>query len=724
MNTKLFRAIRLTCSASANMFTSKTFTRIGAGTLFAAAMISVYGALATRAHGLPSNQRVNLGPEDESAPVAVTVWLKLRNEAALDAMVKQLYDKSSPNYHHWLTPAQYQSQFAPTTQDTVAVANFLAGYNLKVVAADPSNHFVKAEGRVADAQRAFNTQINRVMVNGQVHRVAASEAKVAGSAAALVEAVQGLSDLGGYRTNVTPSKNPDTTLPYDGVSPSSPGSNGLFFSADCLRGVQTVTFTTKGGLPKAIYTGNRYGADIMHPQPPNLPPCGYDAEEVQTAYGLKPLIQSGLDGTGQTIVIVDAFGSNTILADANVFSALNGLPPLRKSGPNANFKILEPTGPTHCGAKNGCIAGNWQFETTLDVEWAHAVAPGAKIVLVLAADNSFVNLDAANHFAIQNQLGSVLSNSFGIPEIVLVQLAPAELNLENRLAKLAAAMGISQNVSTGDSGDNLAVDTADFGLPVTSSGANDSPFVTTVGGTSTFLNRNHSIKLQTGWGLNLTRIADPHPNPPTIPPLLFGFQEGAGGGTSGYFSKPAYQNQLPGNLRKTPDIAMNADPETGNEIIVTPDSVPGHPQTVAVFGGTSLSTPMFSAFWAIANQAAANNGHRGLLGQAAPILYQLSGSAILDVYVPLWATQNNVTGTIYKHSVTEHLGADSLANPQEPDANQYISALFHSPTSTRWDVFTFGTDSSLFTQPGWDSVTGLGTPNGPSFVQAVVAAAH
>lgn len=511
MSIRLFRVIRRSGAASARMVKSRAFTRVSAVALLAAAMVSLYGAFAVPVHGTTSNPRVNLGAENQFAPIGVTVWLKLHNEAALDAMVKDMYDKSSPNYHHWLTPAQYKSQFAPTAQDAATVRDFLASNNLKVVAIDPNHHFVRAEGQVGDAQRAFNTQINRVMVNGEVHRVAASQATISGPTSAMVEAVQGLSDVGSYRANVTPSKNPDTLLAYDGVSPNSAGADGLFFSADCLRGVQTKTFTTNGGLPKATYTGYRYGADVAEAQPPNLPPCGYDANEIQTAYGLKPLIKSGLDGSGQTIVIVDAFGSNTILADANLFSQLNGLPPLKTTGPDANFEIIKPTGPTHCGPKNGCITGNWQYETTLDVEWAHAVAPGAKIILVVAADNSFTNLDAANQYAIDNQLGSVISNSFGIPEIVLVEYAPSELNLENRLAKLAAAMGISQNVSTGDSGDNLALDTAAFGLPVTSSGANDSPFVTTVGGTSTFLNDSNGIKLQTGWDLISRESLKPNP---------------------------------------------------------------------------------------------------------------------------------------------------------------------------------------------------------------------
>jgi len=577
-----------------------------------------------------------------------------------------------------------------------------------------------AKAKVGDAQKAFNVQINRVMVNGVMHRMNASEATVTEAVAPLIATVQGLSDLE-YHAQVTPASDPETRIPYKGLPLTAVGPDGLFFSAECLRPPQLITFKTNKGFPTATYFGNRYGQDIDSPAP-NLPSCGYDAAELQQAYGLNKLYANNLDGAGQTIMIVDAFGSNTIANDANIFSELNGLPALTPS----NFAIFTPNGSATCTATNGCIAGNWQFETTLDVEWAHAIAPGANIVLVLGADASFTNLDIANLFAIENGFGTVLSNSFGISEIALVDFLPSELVVENGISEIAAALGISHNISSGDNGDLLAANNADFGINSVSVLTNaDSPFATGVGGTSTFLDSKHNIKLQTGWGTNFARIANPTPNPPVIPPLFFGFQSGSGGGTSVVYAKPKFQKHLPGKFRQVPDISMNADPDTGVEIIVTPDSVAGHEIDVDVFGGTSLACPMFSAFWAIANQANAQVGG-GPLGQAAPILYQLSGKAITDVNVNPATTLANVTGIILNPPTPPTFESSQfLAQPLENTPPfGFISALFQSSSSTRWDVFTFGTDSSLTTGPGWDNVTGLGTPNGQNFVNEVVKVAQ
>ncbi len=232
---------------------------------------------------------------------------------------------------------------------------------------------------------------------------------------------------------------------------------------------------------------------------------------------------------------------------------------------HSNFTIYYPTGPTNCKG-NTC---GWDVETSLDVEWSHAIAPGANIALVLGLNNDDSNLDLAVLYAIDNLLGNVISNSYGEPEASLVTGDPAELTVKNNINETGAALGISVNYSSGDDGDYLAA----YGATTVSMPAS-SPYATAVGGTSLFLNKDQSIKVQTGWGTNLTRIADTATSgdtgqPPLIPPDFFGFYFGAGGGASSVWPLPPYQESLGGGWRHVPDIAMVADPYTGVEVIDT-----------------------------------------------------------------------------------------------------------------------------------------------------------
>jgi len=646
--------------------------------------------------GRSLSQPQMLGPENLSTQITVNVWLKQRNKAAFDALVHQMYDKNSPNYHHWLTLNEYKQRFAPTEADAAAVRQHLANNNLSIVSTDKFNHVVSARGTVAAVQRAFSVQLNRVSFNGAIHRMPSAEPVIAGAAGNLVAAVQGLADLR-YENFARRRIDPDTGKPEPMVALKKAPTSSIvkFFNANCYTNPQTRSFKTPGGGPRAVYTGARYGNNI-NTDPPSLPPCGYNAPQIQKAYGLKDLYKQKLDGSGQNIVIVDAFGSDTITDDANIFSSINGLPPLTPD----NFQIFYPTGPTSC---NGC---GWDLETSLDVEWSHSVAPGANIALVLAADNSFTNLDLSVLFALETGLGPVISNSYGIGEIILQTYFPSELTVQDTLSQLAASLGVSNNFSTGDVGDF----TPTIGVPTVSMPA-ASPYSVAVGGTSLFLNTDHTIKFQTGWGNNITRIADVSPNPPVIPPLLLGFDGGAGGGASAVFAKPAYQSGLPGSTRMLPDIGYVADSFTGVEVVLTDPSVG---PTIGVVGGTSLSCPMFSALWAIANQAAGT-----WLGQASPLLYNLPSDAITDILAV--SSPNNVTGTVtIPHMPPYTESADSLVQPLE-NTTDYISTVYNSPFSTRWFVLSFGTDTSLTTGPGWDNVTGLGTPNGATFVNDIVA---
>ena len=648
----------------------------------------------------------DMGPAAASDVVSVTLWLREQSTSdAADRLVEQLYDPKSPKFHQWLSDKQ-AAALAPTAAQAEIVKKYLADHSLRVTAVDLNNRYVKAQGRIADVQKAMHVAIHQFSAAGHTFRSNTSDPAIDEPAGALVAAVGGLSDSHA-QPHSKRAMDPDTGAPATmrrlAVSPK-----GVFFSPQCIRPPEQVTFTTGGALPAASYSGNRYGQDNSNTALGTLATCGYQPSELATAYGLSQLYATGLDGSGETVVIVDAIGSPTIAADAELFSQVYGLPDLT----SANFKVYYP------GGQPPAPDTGWASETSLDVEWAHSVAPNANIALVIAPTANDSDLQAAILFAIQHHLGHVISNSYGEAES---DEAASLLQQYNTLARLGAAHGISVNFSSGDGGDsNPSGVTEGLILPGVSSPA-DSPWATGVGGTSLALDSNDHILFQTGWGNNETRVADTVAlgSPPIVPPLHLGFIYGAGGGTSDFFAKPDFQRGLPGKFRLVPDIAFLADPYTGVEFICDGTSCDGAPAgtgpLVGVIGGTSLASPMFAGMWAIASQAAG-----GGLGQAARLLYGLRHGAIRDV-VPV-GSEHDVRGAI---ATTAGITRESSSDLAQPLGNTkvFYSALYNG-SSTRWYVLTFGTDSSLTTAPGWDNVTGLGTPNGMQFIRAVVNAAN
>jgi len=643
----------------------------------------------------------DLGPEVSSKQVKVYVWLQLHNADSLQELVEQQYDPSSANYHNWLTADQFKSTYAPRAEEIATVKEFLAAHNLSLTSVGNRNMYVTAQGSIADIQKAFNVQIHRFDVRGQVYRANTSDPVMEGPAGALVSRVGGLSDCR-LQSHVVRPIDPATKKPYP-PAPLSIVPNGAYFSPYCLQGPETENFSTDGSDPKAIYFGNAYGAPITNTTPGTWAPCGYQPSDIQTAYGLNDLYKSGLTGKNQTVVLIDAYGSPTIATDAATYSSFYGLGTL-------NLDIY-PLGES-CVATPGTTVGlcqGWAVETSLDVESAHAVAPGANIALVEAASDYDDDLSAAILYAVDNELGNVISNSYGEPESLegLPSNDPFDATL-----MLAAAHGISVNFSSGDWGDfDAIVGYTDVSYPASS------VYATGIGGTSLFLNKNKTINFQTGWGTNATVIANPPDvngySTPIVPPDAVGFIYGSGGGKSGVYSKPSFQRGLPGKARLVPDISYVADPQTGIEVLCTGSSCFNSDPTsiyVSVVGGTSLSCPMFSALWAIANERSGRP-----LGQAARSIYDLPSNAISDI-VPV-SSPFNVSGliTISNHK-TEPENPFQLVMPET--STPFVSGMAEGSAGD-WFVISFGTDSSLFTSRGWDDVTGLGTPNGQSFVEAV-----
>jgi len=641
------------------------------------------------------------GPANAAGIVHVTVWVKVPDRTALEQVVAAQQDPASSSYHRWLSEAQINAAHAPSGDGVAALSSFLSSSGLTVTSIGPHNLFVSASGSVAQVQSTFQTEIHNFSVNARTYLANTSAPSLPARLAPLVTAIGGLTNFGA-RPMVVRAVDPDGVASPPVPLGAVPG--GASFSAQCFRPAETHTFSANGVT--ATYTGNRYGQNFDSPAP-NLPTCGYQPSDIYTAYNLNPLYREGLNGSGQTIAITDAFGSTTIQKDLDTFSDAYGLP---------RTKIAIYGTPTESPFSGDANSG-WADETTLDVEWVHAIAPRAKIALIVSPDNSDANLFAAIAFASTLPGVAAISNSWLDFEFLADQ--PAR-DLADSVLLAAAAKGISVNFSSGDGGDSslpsgFALEgVVDVGYPASS------PWATAVGGVSLALRPDHHIDFQTGWGTNLVYLTStgatgnqPFDPPVPIGEVVFGlpnsFYFGSGGGASNIYAKPAFQRGLPGQRRLVPDISWLADPYTGAEVIETIDAA-GH-QAVSVFGGTSLSCPMFSALWGIATQAARNR-----LGQAAALLYSLDEGAITDI-TPV-DSSSDVTGTIEDANGTTLKSKWGLAAPLQ-NSPPFYSALYQGPSSRRWYLITFGTDSTLGTSQGWDNVTGLGTPNGANFVEAV-----
>ncbi|MGC9948633.1 MAG: S53 family peptidase [Bryobacteraceae bacterium] len=336
-------------------------------------------------------------------------------------------------------------------------------------------------------------------------------------------------------------------------------------------------------------------------------PTGYTPQQMQHAYGVDQIANQG---AGQIIGIVDGYDYPSVESDLGVFTTQFNLPACTIA--NGCLTVVYAT-----GTKPPPNAG-WSGETSLDVQWAHAIAPQAKILLVEAPNGSVKSLLEAVPVAVQNGATTV-NMSWGTNN------EPAnEQSLDPLYFNNASVTYIN---ASGDSGINL------FGYP----GA--SPLVVGAGGTTAKLDSSGNILSETAWS-------------------------GSGGGESKYFPEPSYQiGAQSSGQRGVPDVAYNASPATGVPVY---DSEAGN---WAQVGGTSASSPQWCAIVAIANSIRAGMGK----------------------------------GTI---------GTD------------FLNVVYANPTA--FHDITKGANGKCGTEceagPGYDFVTGLGSPMAPQVVDALVAA--
>jgi len=389
----------------------------------------------------------------------------------------------------------------------------------------------------------------------------------------------------------------------------------------------------------------------------------YDPYQMRRAYQIDGLISQAFDGTGQTIVIVDAFQNPNLVAQVGTFNTFYGLPAI-------NLTQIAPDGLPPFDPTDDNMVG-WAEEISLDVEWAHAIAPGARIVLVLAKSNEDADILSALKYAVDHNLGNIISMSFGENESCL---DTALMLAYHDVFANATRKNITLFASSGDQGAAQQTCDGNSWVRAVSHPASD-PLVTGVGGT----------ELRAAMYCLTSLGCDPNSNPPFGTYLseitwneglpygdfgsVFGFGTlSTGGGFSVIFEEPPYQKAtLPGGKqRAVPDVAYNAAVLHG---VLTYLNFPGVPAGYYRFGGTSAGAPQWAAIAAIANQRA---GHP--LGFLNSAIYQIGK---LKTTYPL-AFHDITSGT------NSSLQFDVAGNPV--DVTGYSAG------------------------PGWDPVTGFGTP--------------
>jgi subtilase family serine protease len=359
----------------------------------------------------------------------------------------------------------------------------------------------------------------------------------------------------------------------------------------------------------------------------------YVPDQVEAAYNLPALYGRGITGKGQTIVIVDAFGSPTIADDLLQFDQYLGLgtPPLR---------IVQVGHVPAFDSGNADMIG-WAGETTLDVEYAHAGAPDAKIVLVEAAKDDIQQLALAVRYAVQHRLGGVISLSWGEAEQALGRKLVSSYS---SIFSQAARSHITIVASSGDSGASGQGDNGNYYRHPVVSWPATSPFVTAVGGTRLNLNASGARNgLDTAWNDTYSTAVNDfffgHDGPDPL---------ATGGGKSAYYGRPGYQNgvrNVTGNQRGIPDISMSASCSVAVNVFET---YTGGNGGWTASCGTSESAPMFAAIIALAGQVA---GHP--LGLVNPALYALAARHAPGI-VPVASGNNTVSfpgGTVHGYSV-------------------------------------------------------------------------
>ncbi|HTD86906.1 MAG TPA: protease pro-enzyme activation domain-containing protein, partial [Candidatus Binatia bacterium] len=375
---------------------------------------------------------------DATTKLGFRVYLGWTNQSGAEALARAVSNPRSSSYRHYLTPAQFRQQFAPTANQVAQVQSWLTSQGFSLVYTPANNHYVSAQGTVAQAKAAFGTSFGMYKVKGLTLRSPAADVSIPSSLAGVVNAVVGLDQSYEF---IHPNHVVDSKAPPSAGFRNSPPLSA--FWAELLTGIPVPPYTPPPAPPGyAFPTGF---TDVPLPSVP-WSVKGHTPTQVKGAYSI-----SGYTGTGQTVAIIDAYASPTILQDANQWSTNRGIPQFGTAGGGTFTQVVAPG--TY-NVKDNPAQGptGWYGEETLDVESVHGMAPNAHVVYV-GAPNNYQDLDAAMNHVVDKHLAQIVSNSYGF---LGENLPPGFIKpFEDTLIQ-AAAEGIGVYFSSGDSGDETA----------------------------------------------------------------------------------------------------------------------------------------------------------------------------------------------------------------------------------------------------------------------------
>ncbi|MFI9272110.1 protease pro-enzyme activation domain-containing protein [Kitasatospora sp. NPDC052896] len=612
--------------------------------------------------------RADQGAVPASSGISVEVLLSGQDPSGLAAYAQAVSSPNGPEYHHYLTPAQQSARFGPSAAQSAAVRAWLTGSGLKITSS--TEQYVAATGTAAQMTAAFGTPLHDYGVDGHTYYAPQHPAIVPDSVADAVLGVEGLDDA--------PHVNKPASTPA--VAPSAgaklvTGPNGAPYI-----GVTPCTAYYDQSAPKDL--PKAYGAHQPSPM------CGYLPNQLRGAYQVP---QSGLSGAGATVAIVDAYGSPTIGSDVDTFDRYNDFPQFKPG------QFTDLSTPAHFYDQSAC--GDWTPEESLDVEEVHTMAPEAKIDYVGANSCNDVDFIAAESDIVDNHLADIVSDSY-TEDLYDTNgnTSPALINAYVQVFEEGAAEGIGFYFASGDCADDApaivgsGVNCDTYSSEPQTTFQPSIPWVTAVGATAIAIGKGRNYEFETGMGDSEATLQ----NGTAWSSLPGTFSFGSGGGTSDYFAQPWYQKGVvPDSLadtlltgqpasqpmREVPDVAMEGDLLLTTMVGFTqklPDGTTGFAEQG--YGGTSIACPLFAGEQTDAEQA---------LG--FPI-----GFANPEIYAKYQSL-----GKRAFHTVTDDAGGRTKAVAYDDGVKNGVR---------QGRLFTLGTDYTLKATPGYNDVSGVGSP--------------